>query len=58
MERIKLVQMNIYQSKAYRKDLYWPRFDDNPRVQEKQWAWAQQSYIPISVAYPTNPSSS
>ena len=27
---------NIYQSNTYRKDLSWPHFDDEPRVQEKQ----------------------
>ena len=28
--------MNIYQSNAYRKDLNWLHFDNNPRVQERQ----------------------
>ena len=30
------VLKNIYQSNTYRKDLSWPQFDDEPRVQEKQ----------------------
>ena len=36
MEPVKLVQININQSNTYRKDLSWPHFNDEPRVQEKQ----------------------
>ena len=41
---------NIYQSNTYRKDLSWPYFDDEPRVQEKQQVKHQQSCISIFVA--------
>ena len=33
---IQLVQVNIYQSNTYRKDLEWLLFTDKPRVQQKQ----------------------
>ena len=33
-EAVEPVQMNIYQSNTYRKDLRWLHFDDEPRVQE------------------------
>ena len=36
---------NIYQSNTYRKDLSWPHFDNEPRVQEKQQVKDQQSCI-------------
>ena len=29
------VQMNIYRSNTYRKDLSWQCFNDEPRVQER-----------------------
>ena len=51
------VQMNIYQSNTYRKDLSWLHFNDEPRVQEKQRVKDQQSCISVFVAYPTNSSS-
>ena len=35
VETVKPVLKNIYQSNTYRKDLSWPYFDDEPRVQEK-----------------------
>ena len=34
--QVEPVLMNIYQSNTYRKDLSWPHFDDEPKVQEKQ----------------------
>ena len=34
VEPIELVQMNIYQSKTYRKDLNWLHFDDEPGAQD------------------------
>ena len=34
MEPVEPVQMNIYQSRTYRKDLSWLHFEDEPRVQE------------------------
>ena len=37
------VQMNIYQSNTYRKDLSWLRFEDKPRVQERQQVLDQES---------------
>ena len=36
------VQMNIYQSYTYRKDLSWLHFDDEPRVQKRQQVKDQQ----------------
>ena len=45
------VQMNIYQSKIYRKDPSWFYFNDGPRVQERQQLKDQQYYISIFVAY-------
>ena len=35
MEPVQPVQMNIYQSDTYRKDLSWLNFGDAPRVQER-----------------------
>ena len=46
---------NIYQSNTYRKDLSWPHFDNEPRVQEKQQVKDQQSCISVSVACLTIP---
>ena len=37
-----VVLKNIYQSNTYRKDLSWPRFNNEPRVQEKQQLKDQQ----------------
>ena len=36
VEPVEPVMRNIYQSNTYRKDLSWPHFNDEPRVQEKQ----------------------
>ena len=44
-------------SNTYRKDLSWPHFDNEPRVQEKQQVKDQQSCISVFVACLTNPSS-
>ena len=33
---VKLVQMNIYQSNTYRKNLKWLPFGNEPKVQERQ----------------------
>ena len=52
-----LVQMNIYQSNTYRKDLSWLHFNNEPMVQERQQVKDQQSCISTLVAYPTIPSS-
>ena len=49
------VQMNVYQSTTYKKDLSWLHFDDEPRVQERQWVKDQQFYKSVFVAYPTIP---
>ena len=51
MEPVDLVLENIYQSRSYRKHLIWPRFNDEPRVQEKQQVKNQQSCIFVFVAY-------
>ena len=51
------VLKNINQSNTYRKDLSWPHFNDEPRVQEKQQVKDQQSCISVFVACLTIPSS-
>ena len=48
--------MNIYQSNTYRKDLRWPHFDDEQRVQEKHQLKDHQSCIFVFVACLTIPS--
>ena len=55
MTRI-VVQMNIYQSNNYRKDLSWLHVDDEPGVQEKEQVMDQQSAISVYVVYLTIPS--
>ena len=35
VEPAESVQMNMYQSNTYRKDLNWLHFGDEPRVQER-----------------------
>ena len=35
VEPVEPVQMNIYQSNTYRKDLHLLHFNDEPRVQER-----------------------
>ena len=51
MQPVEPVQMNIYQSNTYRKDLRWLHFDDKSRSQEKQQVKDQQSYISVFAAY-------
>ena len=48
---------NIYQSNTYRKDLRWPHFNDEPRVQEKEQVKDQQPCLFVFVACLTIPSS-
>ena len=57
VEPVEPVQMNIYQSNTYRKDLSWLHFDDEARIQERQQVKDQQPFISVFVAYPTVPSS-
>ena len=57
VEPVEPVLKNIYQSNIYRKDLSWPHFDNEPKVQEKQQVKDQQSCISVFVACLTNPSS-
>ena len=45
------VQMNIYRSNTYRKDLSWQCFNERQLVKD------QQACIPVFVACPTIPSS-
>ena len=54
MGLVEPVQMNTYQSNAYRKDLSWLHFDDKPRVQQVK---DQQSWISVLMTYPIIPSS-
>ena len=57
MEQVKPVLKNIYQRNIYRRDLNWPHFDDEPRVQENQEVKVQQSSIFSFIACLTIPSS-
>ena len=52
------VQMNIYQSNTYRKDLSWLNFNNESMVQERHQVKDQQFYISIFVAYLRIPSNS
>ena len=56
-EPVELVQMNIYQSNTYRKDLSWLHLDDEPRVQERQQMEDQQSCKSVFVVCLTFPRS-
>ena len=49
MAPVKPVQINIYQSKTYRKDWSWLHFDDEPWAQERQQVKDQQFYISVFV---------
>ena len=51
------VLTNTYQSNTYRKDLSWPHFNDEARVQEKQQVKGQHSCIFVFVVCLTIPSS-
>ena len=55
VESAEPVQMNIYQSNIYKKDLRWLHFDDEPWVQERQQVKVQQSCISVFIAYLTMP---
>ena len=57
MELVEPVQMNIYQSHTYRKDLTWLHFDDKLKVPERQQVKEKQSYISIFAPYLTFPKS-
>ena len=57
VELVEPVQMNIYQSKTYLKELSWLYFDNEPRVQESRHVKDQQSCISAFVAYLTASSS-
>ena len=57
VEPVEPVLKNIYQSNTYRKDLSWPHFDDEPRVQEKQQVKDQQSCVSVFVVCLTIPNS-
>ena len=56
MEPAESVQVNIYQSNTYRKDLSRLYFSNEPRVQDRQQVKKHQSYILVFVAYLTIPS--
>ena len=53
MEPVEPVQMSIYQSNIYRKDLCQLHFNDEPVVQERQQLKDRQSWISHFVAYLT-----
>ena len=48
MQPVEPVQMNIYKSNTYRKELNWQHSDDEPRAQERQGVKDQQSLFNIS----------
>ena len=53
MYPVEPVQMNIYLSNTYQKDLNWLLFDNEPTFQERQQKKDQRSCILIFVAYLT-----
>ena len=55
MDLVEPVQMNIYESNSYRKDLSWLHFSNEPRVQEKVKV---ASEVPAVLHYLTTPSNS
>ena len=57
VEPVKPVLKNVNQSNIYRKDLSWPHFNYELRLQEKQQVKDQQPCIFVFVAYLTIPSS-
>ena len=57
MEPVQSVQINIYGSNTYKKDLRWLHFDGEQEVQERQQGTNQQSYISMSAVSLTYPSS-
>ena len=57
VEPFEPVLKNIYQNNIYGRDLSWPHFDDEPRVQEKQQVKDQHSCIFVFVACLAIPSS-
>ena len=57
-EPVEPVQINIYQSNTYKKNLSWLPFDNVSRVQGRQQVKDQQSCIFVFVAYLTFPISS
>ena len=36
VETVESIFKNIYQSNTYKKNLGWPHFDNEPRIQDKQ----------------------
>ena len=46
VEPVELVQMNIYQSNAYRKDLSWLHFNDEPTNLKVSWG-DQKLLLPV-----------
>ena len=57
VELVEAVQMNIYQSNTYGKDLNQPHFDDEPWAQVRDQVKDQQSNVSLFVVYLTFPSS-
>ena len=57
VEQVEPVLENIYHSNTYRKDLRWPHFNDEPRVQEKQKVKDQRFCISVFAPCLTIPSS-
>ena len=50
MKPVEQIPKNIYQINTYRKDLSWPHFDDEPKVEEKHQVKDQQLFIFVFVA--------
>ena len=55
MDLVEPVQMNIYESNSYKKDLSWLHFSNEPRVQEKVKV---ASEVPAVLHYLTTQSNS
>ena len=50
-EPLQPVQVSIYQSNIFRKDIHWLHFEHEPRAQKRQHMEDQQSYISVSGVY-------
>ena len=49
-KEVKPVQMNICGSNTYRKDLSWPHFHSDPRVQQSQYVLNQHFFKIIRIS--------
>ena len=49
MEPVEPIQVNIYHSNTYRKDLSWQHFNDEPRVQVRQQVKEKAKIFGVAV---------